>query len=554
MSLCDSEDGFPQDSLLTLAFHTSPIGKALFTLAGTWLYANEAFLKLLGLSKEKLSGMSLQQILRGNASDVNLLQEVSTSLQTSCRIGALHIREDRAAVWVDVLVTLARDSGGTPTSLVVEVIHTTEETDRRSYQDLFFNLSPELLAIADRRGFFVEVSPAWTDLLGWSRSELTSIQYIEFVHPDDRLRTLAEAKNLHEHNSIIGFRNRYRHKDGRYRWLEWGVPKLLDDHSFCIARDVTHGVEAEAARTLQEDKIRLLIENGSDAFIGMSQDGKITEWNRQAEYMLGWTAQEALGAEMSTLIAPVRYRAQHDQGISRFLTTGKAHIVNKRVELPVLTKSGSELLVEMTVGAIKHGDGYYFATFMRDISHQKAVEAQLHYQATRDFLTALPNRYEFMSRLEAAICREARTGKDQHVVLLFIDLDGFKEVNDRLGHNAGDEVLRTFAQRLQHLVRDGIDTVARLAGDEFVILLEDVSFERAEQVARAALSAGSDEFLAVQGECALSASIGVVFHTLSETGEQLLSRADAVMYASKKAGKNRAILDSGDRKLELSRV
>jgi diguanylate cyclase (GGDEF)-like protein/PAS domain S-box-containing protein len=548
------KDGFPQESLLSLAFHISPIGKALLTLDGTWLYANEAFLKLLGLSKEELSGMSLQQVLRANALDADMLQEVSTGHQTSCRIGTRHIREDRAAVWVDILVTLARDSGGTSSCFVVEVIHTKEGTDRRSYQDLFFNLSPELLAIANRRGFFVEVSPAWTDLLGWSRSELTSMQYIEFVHPDDRLRTLVEAKNLHERNSVIGFRNRYRHKDGSYRWLEWSVPRLLEDHSFCIARDVTHGVEAEAARKLQEEKIRLLIENGSDAFIGMSQDGKITEWNRQAEHMLGWTAQEALGAEMSTLIAPARYRAQHDQGISRFLTTGKAHIVNKRVELPVLTKGGRELLVEMTVGAIRHGDGYYFATFMRDISLQKAMEARLHYQATTDFMTALPNRYEFMSRLEAAIRREARTGRDQHVVLLFIDLDGFKEVNDRLGHDTGDEVLRTFAQRLQHLVRDGIDTVARLAGDEFVILLEDVSLERAGQVASASLSAGSDEFPAVQGQCALSASIGVVFHKLSESGEQLLSRADAVMYASKKAGKNRAILDFGDRKLVLSGV
>lgn len=547
-------DGFPQESLISLAFHTSPIGKALLTLDGTWLYTNEAFLKLLGLSKEELSGISLQQVLRPNASDADMLKEVLTGRQQSCRIGLQQIRKDGAAVSVDILVTQARDSGGTSSCLVIEAIHTTEGTERPSYQDLFFNLSPELLAIADQRGFFVEVSPAWTNILGWTRSELTSVQYIEFVHPDDRQRTLAEAKNLHESDSVVGFRNRYRHKDGSYRWLEWSVPRLLEDHSFCIARDVTHAVEAEAARGLQEEKIRLLIDNGSDAFIGMSQDGKITEWNRQAEHMLGWTAQEALGAEMSTLIAPVRYRAQHDQGISRFITTGKAHIVNKRVELPVLTKAGSELLVEMTVGAIRHNDGYYFATFMRDISHQKAMEAQLHHQATRDYLTALPNRYEFMSRLEAAIRREARTGNDQHVALLFIDLDGFKEVNDRLGHDTGDEVLRTFAQRLQHLVRDGIDTVARLAGDEFVILLEDVSSERAEQVASASLSAGSDEFPALQGQCVLSASIGVVFHTLSESGEQFLSRADAVMYVSKRAGKNRAILAFGNRKLVFSGV
>jgi diguanylate cyclase (GGDEF)-like protein/PAS domain S-box-containing protein len=372
------------------------------------------------------------------------------------------------------------------------------------------------------------------------------------VHPDDRQWTLEQAQKIATNNAMRGFRNRYRHKNGGYRWLEWSIPSLLEDRIFCIARDVTHQVQIEEASKLQEEKIRLLIENGSDAFIGMSQDGTITEWNRQAEKMLGWSAQEAIGAEMSTLLAPARYRAQHDQGIRRFLETGKAHIVNKRVELPVLTRNGGELLVEMTVGAVRHGDDYYFATFMRDISHRKAMEAQLHYQATHDFLTGLPNRYEFMSRLEAAIRREARTGEDQHVVLLFIDLDGFKEVNDRLGHDVGDEVLRTFAERLRRGVREEIDTVARLAGDEFVILLEDVAFDRAKQVALAVLTAGSEEFPAVGKQCALSVSVGVIFHRLSESGEELLSRADKAMYVSKQEGKAKASLNFGDLWLTLS--
>lgn len=121
-------------------------------------------------------------------------------------------------------------------------------------------------------------------------------------------------------------------------------------------------------------------------------------------------------------------------------------------------------------------------------------------------------------------------------------------MNDRLGHKVGDEVLRTFAERLQHVVREEIDTVARLAGDEFVILLEDVAPERAEQVAMAVLAAGSEEFSAVGKQCALSVSVGVVLHKLSESEEEFLSRADMAMYASKQAGKAKASLDFGDRR------
>lgn len=543
---------FPQEKPLVLDSYASPIAKALIAIDGCLLQANDAFLCLFRYTMGDLSGLNIWQVVQLDAPDVSTLREVVTGLRTSCRFEKWYAREDGTTVCVEVFVTLANGSSSNSECLFVEALDVTGASHRRTHQELFFRLSPDLLAIANKHGFLIEVCPAWTDVLGWNHSELTSTPYIDFVHPEDRAITLAEAQKIHTSASIKGFRNRYRHKDGSYRWLEWSVSKDFEDRIFCIARDVTNEIQADSSRKLQEGKIRLLIENGSDAFIGMSQDGKITEWNQQAENLLGWTAREALGAEMSTLIAPARYREQHDSGIARFLATGKAHIVNKRVELPVLTKGGEELLVEMTVGAIRYGNGYYFATFMRDISQQKAIEAKLHYQATRDYLTGLPNRYEFMSRLKAAIRREARTGKDQHVVLLFMDLDGFKGVNDQLGHNTGDEVLRTFAQRLQHLVRDGIDTVARLAGDEFVILLGEVSSERAEQVASAALAAGSEEFPAVRGQCALSVSIGVVFHKLAESEEQLLMRADAVMYASKRAGKNSAIMDFGHHRLLLS--
>jgi len=538
---------FQNDRLQMVAFHNTAIGKALVDLDGRWLEANDALANMLGYSKEELLGLTFQQVTHPDDLEADLLlaQQLLAGERATYQVEKRYVRKNSSVAWTSLFVALVQDDDNRPECFVVEIVDMTRQKLAEVDRQLFFNLSPDLPAIASVKGYLVEVSDAWTTALGWSAAELTSRPYIDFVHPDDRESTLAEMRSLYEGTPTKGFRNRYVTKDGSYRWLEWSAPTVVEGRCFCMARDISREVEAERLRILQEEKIRLLIQNTGDGFIGMNQAGRITEWNRQAERMLGWTAQEAIGADMATLVAPHRYRSRHEQGVANFIETGKANIVNKRVELPVLTKAGKEMLVEMTVGAIRHGDEFYFGTFIRDIAHRKELEAQLHYQATRDYLTGLPNRFELMSRLERALRREARTGEDEHVALLFIDLDGFKQVNDILGHDAGDNVLKTFAEKLRHLVRNEIDTVARLAGDEFVVILEDVSRERAMQAAQDVLLAGSEGLADARGDCALSASVGLAFHMHGEQAEEFLSRADAAMYAAKQAGKNKAAIEFG---------
>lgn len=538
---------FHRDLLPLAAFHNTAIGKAIVDLDGRWLEVNDTLANMLDYSKEELLGLTFQQVTHPDDLETDLLlaQQLLAGERLTYQLEKRYIRKNGAVTWASLFVALVQDEENRPECFIVEVIDVTRQKLAEVDRQLFFNLSPDLPAIANIKGYLVEVSDAWTTILGWSAAELTSRPYIDFVHPDDRGRTLAEMRSLYAGTPTKSFRNRYVTKDGNYRWLEWSAPTVREGRCFCMARDVSREVAAEQIRVLQEEKIRLLIENTGDGFIGMNQAGQITEWNRQAEQMLGWTAQEAIGADMASLLAPPRYRTRHEQGITKFIQTGKANMVNKRVELPVLTKAGHEALVEMTVGAIRHGNEYYFGTFIRDIAHRKELEAQLHYQATRDFLTGLPNRFELMSQLERALRREARTGEDEHVALLFIDLDGFKQVNDMLGHDAGDNVLKAFAQKLRQLVRNEIDTVSRLAGDEFVVILEDVSRERAIQVAQEILLAGSEGLAGVRGDCDLSASVGLAFHMQDEQAEDFLSRADAAMYAAKQAGKNKAAIEFG---------
>ncbi len=178
-----------------------------------------------------------------------------------------------------------------------------------------------------------------------------------------------------------------------------------------------------------------------------------------------------------------------------------------------------------------------------DITYRKQMENQLVHQATHDTLTGLPNRHLFTDRLTQALAMASR--KSQGVALLFLDLDGFKAVNDRLGHAAGDQLLIMVAQRLRHAVRAS-DTVARLAGDEFTVILSDIECADGEEMVDA-IAAVAEKLVAVTGqpyhldlgEAHVSASIGIaIFPSDAQDVDRLIIAADVAMYAAKRGGKN----------------
>lgn len=178
-----------------------------------------------------------------------------------------------------------------------------------------------------------------------------------------------------------------------------------------------------------------------------------------------------------------------------------------------------------------------------DITYRKQMENQLVHQATHDTLTGLPNRHLFNDRLAQALAVANR--KSQGVALLFLDLDGFKAVNDQLGHSAGDQLLVDVAQRLRHAVRAS-DTVARLAGDEFTVILSDIECAAGQNIVDAIASVAEKlvatiglPYLLEQGEAHVSASIGIaMFPGDAQDVDRLIIASDVAMYAAKRGGKN----------------
>ncbi len=172
----------------------------------------------------------------------------------------------------------------------------------------------------------------------------------------------------------------------------------------------------------------------------------------------------------------------------------------------------------------------------RDVTERIKLEEQLTHQAFHDNLTGLPNRALFRDRLDQALARAKRS--KELVAVLLVDLDGFKQVNDSLGHDAGDRLLREVAQRFRHIVRES-DTVARFGGDEFALLLEYVTERDVVDLARRLLDGVARPVVIAGRDVSLGASIGIVLDSGSGQSEELVRDADVAMYAAKDAGRNR---------------
>ena len=306
-----------------------------------------------------------------------------------------------------------------------------------------------------------------------------------------------------------------------------------------LGRALVEQAAAENAARESEAMLSDILRNANEAYVSMDAAGKITGWNREAERIFGWTLEEALGRPLAETIIPAHQHHAHHHGMAKFLVTGEGAIINKRVELIALRRDGSEFPIELSTSVVKRGDELVISGLMHDISERKAMEMQLERQALQDALTELPNRRALLEGLPNAMARADRWRKP--IALLFLDLDGFKKINDTLGHDTGDELLRQFARRLEGCVRQ-TDTVARLAGDEFTVLLEALTAAEidARAIAEKIIGVMQKPFQLGEHVVTMSTSIGIAMHMPYDKSsvDALLARADEAMYIAKRSGKN----------------
>jgi len=288
----------------------------------------------------------------------------------------------------------------------------------------------------------------------------------------------------------------------------------------------------------QHSKLEAFFETSIDAVVQMDFDGYITGWNHQAEKIFGWSAEEILEQTIEQTIIPERYREAHRMGMQRYRASGETSVLNKLIEIQALHRDGHEFPVELSISVIDSPDLQEFNAYIRDISKRKQAESIIWNQANFDSLTSLPNRNLFLQRLEheALSCDRSKLS----LALLYIDLDRFKEVNDSMGHDMGDLLLVEISKRLKKAVRE-VDTVSRLSGDEFTIILGQIDDQIAVQRVCQQLLDTLSEPLKLDNEIVYqTASIGVSFYPDDADNTDVLQRnADQAMYAAKASGRNR---------------
>jgi diguanylate cyclase (GGDEF)-like protein/PAS domain S-box-containing protein len=298
---------------------------------------------------------------------------------------------------------------------------------------------------------------------------------------------------------------------------------------------ITMGVLMRRAGTQRASQFRSLVHNASDLITVVDADGIIKYQSPSSEQLVGIGPDRLVGSRLRDLVVPDD-REHFDallvngQAESGAVLTGEFRMRHADGSSRYVDTIVSNLMADATVG------GLVFNT--RDMTDRRMLEEQLEHRAFFDSLTGLPNRAVFRDRLDHALARSARDG--DVLVVLLLDLDRFKLVNDSLGHDAGDELLVAVGGRILDCSRSS-DTVARLGGDEFAILIEDAASEEAAvALAERLLEALTAPFEVRGREVFIGASIGVALHMgASGQPDELIRNADTAMYAAKGAGKGR---------------
>ena len=522
----------------TLVEH-SPFGIHEIDLDGHLQSMNHAGLDMLGIDDEKkicgivyLSAVSELDSGRINALMQNAINGVASHFEFTAS-------GDVPLYFKSCFIPI-KDAGGK----VVKLMGLTEDiTERKRSEDALFqqkqfsddiiNSLPGIFYMLDVEGRFVRVNPQFLVVTGYAKEELGCMTALDFFESNDKNLISQRVQQVFETGSSWAEAELVIKSGRNIPYYFTGHRVVIDGQPYVVGlgTDITE-------RKHSEDVLRItasVFDSSQEAIIITDTDNAITDVNPAFTHITGYSREEALGRNPK-LLASGRHDDAFYTAMWQSLQQHKAwrgEIWNRRKSGEVYAELLSISVICDDRGKVKRHVGVF-----SDISYLKKHEAELSRVAHYDTLTGIPNRRLLADRMKQAIAQTTRE-KDMMVVC-YLDLDGFKPVNDTLGHEAGDQVLIEVAKRIGNTIRGG-DTVARLGGDEFVVLL--LGLERGEECVATLerlLAAIAQPIAIKDHSLTLGASIGVSLYPLDdEDPDTLLRHADQAMYVAKQSGKNR---------------
>jgi diguanylate cyclase (GGDEF)-like protein/PAS domain S-box-containing protein len=573
---------------LDAAFEQGVLGQAFFDLSGRWVQVNAAFAEMLGRTPEELVGTHSAELTHSDDRALTYDQLAAANDGGRVVFDKRYMKPDGTVTWVAVHAAVLRDARGAATGIFAEYTDITAQREaeerlrasERRFERLFRDAGVGMVMI-DPGGAVVQANQAVADMLGTTVDQLIGCDIREWRHPDEAPAGDAAIRSLMVEGHDVYHRDgRMIHADGRVVHVALTGAVVRDDagaveHAILQMLDVSDRDAAQRRESALAELGRLAL--------GAQPAELLRAAVRVVAETLGTPFATVVDADSGEVLAAHGWdgSAACDHALAALDGVGPLELHDPETELRFPTRALREAGAVAGVAVAVAGEGdapfavltVHGAVSARRFDHgelaflgsagnvltaavrRDAAERELRHRALHDPITRLPNRALLVDRLRHALVR----GRREHraVAALFIDVDDFKDVNDRHGHEGGDELLRILGPRLQDALRAN-DTLARFGADEFVVLCEDLDDpEEALAVADRLLEAAAQPCTVGGYTLRQTASIGIALSSGSEEvdADALLRDADLAMHRAKLAGKGRyEVFAHAMRELALDRV
>jgi diguanylate cyclase (GGDEF)-like protein/PAS domain S-box-containing protein len=533
------------NAFLTTIVENSPVAIYTADTEGRITFWNPAAERTFGFTREQAIGQRAPFVPEAKRAEAANLRERVIAGEILTGLELERQRADGSVIHINGAAAPLRDENDRVTGLLVACIDTTEAklTAQELGRQLHFTRAlidaiPSPVYFKDRAGCYKVYNRAWDELFGGGRNwiDRTVFDMFDRTHASihhERDRPLYESPSSTTYEAVVptaaGGTREMLYNKVSFVERSGEVAGLIG-----VITDVTRYKETERALEASEARFRVLTESALDLISVLDADGTIRYQSPALKHLMGYDPAETVGLNIFDMIhrddvEHVKAAVRHIAGMAQSREPIEFRIRHRDGMWRTFESLGTNCLANVHIGGLVFNS--------RDITDRKVIQQRIQHLAYHDNLTGLPNRSLLQDRLAHSIARAERSGRK--VAVLFIDLDNFKNINDTLGHDVGDELLRQVSRRLSECVRLE-DTIARQGGDEFIVLLDSLEDGRgASIVAQKILNALRLPFILGGTEQHVSGSVGIALYPEDGRDAQtLMKNADTAMFHGKGLGKN----------------